>query len=96
MQEPQTYNIEKEKILQFDKLMLRLKGALMDGLIFEATINMVRFRSHPSFFYLQDFEDVVNSKYSVRGNQLFREKFDQVIRIYFSDLRVESSSSMWQ
>jgi hypothetical protein len=51
MQEPQTYNVEKEKILQFDKLMLRLKGVLMDGLIFEATINSVRRILVPFYYY---------------------------------------------
>lgn len=43
LQEPATYNVEKEKIQQFEKLMLRLKGFLMDGFIFESTINMVYF-----------------------------------------------------
>lgn len=72
--EPGTYKVEEEELFQFEKLMLRIKGVLMDGLIFQNAIT-------------QDFEEAASGRFQIRTNQILRNQMLSIITSYYTDLR---------
>jgi len=72
------YAVKEEQIFHFEKLMLRLKGVLMDNLIFQNGIN-------------QPFEEPSSGRFQIRNNPVFKERFFEIIRNLTNDLRSEAS-----
>eukprot|EP01126_Amoeba_proteus_P057917 TRINITY_DN7419_c0_g2_i2.p1 TRINITY_DN7419_c0_g2~~TRINITY_DN7419_c0_g2_i2.p1 ORF type:complete len:303 (-),score=46.94 TRINITY_DN7419_c0_g2_i2:1213-2121(-) len=70
-----TYNVVEEDLVEFEKVMLRMKSTLMDGLIFQNAVT-------------QDFEEASTGRFQVKGNPALREQLLSMVTTYYLDLFV--------